>query len=190
MEPIRHFEISWPLGRRNILQYITYLTFRGFVKSCNKIILTTFLYRFQKITEEAQNMNRMLGDRLIQIDSNILLDPIKGRKFWETLKINQNISIKFFDREPDMADFIISFYIWQWKKNIFLTLFCNCKFFTLLHFCGVFHPFIAFFTRGLRLNHGRLYRWTENSFPFFLYLKPVEIPNKFFSIIWTSLKVV
>ena len=99
-----------------------------FLRSCNRIVLTTFLYRFQKITEEAQNMNRMLGDRLIQIDSNILLDPIKGRKFWETLKINQNISIKFFDREPDMADFIISFYIWQWKKNIFLTLFCNCKF--------------------------------------------------------------
>ena len=23
--------------------------------------------------------------------------------------------------------------------------------------------------------HGRLYRWTENSFPFFLYLKPVEV---------------
>ena len=24
-------------------------------------------------------------------------------------------------------------------------------------------------------SHGRLYRWTENSFPFFLYLKPVEV---------------
>ena len=29
------------------------------------------------------------------------------------------------------------------------------------------------------LDHGRLYRWTENSFPFFLYLKPVEISKKF-----------
>ena len=25
------------------------------------------------------------------------------------------------------------------------------------------------------LGHGRLYRWTENSFPFFLFLKPAEI---------------
>ena len=25
-----------------------------------------------------------------------------------------------------------------------------------------------------KLIHGRLYRWTENSFPFFLYLKPVK----------------
>ena len=40
------------------------------------------------------------------------------------------------------------------------------------------------------IDHGRLYRWTENSFPFFLYLKPVEISNKCFNIIWTSLKVV
>ena len=42
----------------------------------------------------------------------------------------------------------------------------------------------------LVLNHGRLYRWTENSFPFFLYLKLVEISKKCFNIIWTSLKVV
>ena len=65
-----------------------------FHRSCNKIIPTTLsnrylihwiLYRFQKITEEAQNMNRMLGDQLIRIDNNILLDPIKGRSFWETL---------------------------------------------------------------------------------------------------------
>ena len=39
-------------------------------------------------------------------------------------------------------------------------------------------------------SHGRLYRWTENSFQFFLYLKPVEISNKCFNIIWTSLKVI
>ena len=39
-------------------------------------------------------------------------------------------------------------------------------------------PFTCFSTR-----HGRLYRWTENSFPFFLYLKPVEISKKCFSII-------
>ena len=39
-------------------------------------------------------------------------------------------------------------------------------------------------------NHGRLYRWTENFFPFFLYLKPVEISKKCFNTIWTSLKVV
>ena len=30
------------------------------------------------------------------------------------------------------------------------------------------------------LTHGRLYRWTENSFPFFLDLKPVEISKKCF----------
>ena len=36
-------------------------------------------------------------------------------------------------------------------------------------------------------GHGRLYRWMENSFPFFLYLKPVEISKKCFNIIWTSL---
>ena len=41
-----------------------------------------------------------------------------------------------------------------------------------------------------RLMHGRLYRWTENSFPFFLFLKPVEISKKCFNITWTSLKVV
>ena len=39
-------------------------------------------------------------------------------------------------------------------------------------------------------SHGHLYRWTENSFPFFLYLKPVEISKKCFNTIWTSLKVV
>ena len=111
-----------------------------FLRSCNRIVLTTFLYRFQKITEEAQNMNRMLGDRLIQIDSNILLDPIKGRKFWETLKINQNISIKFFDREPDMADFIISFYIWQWKKIFFLPYFVIVNF----HFAALLWCFPSF----------------------------------------------
>ena len=44
--------------------------------------------------------------------------------------------------------------------------------------------------RKSKLGHGRLYRWTENSFPFFLYLKPVEISKKCFNIIWTSLKVV
>ena len=33
------------------------------------------------------------------------------------------------------------------------------------------------------LTHGHLYRWTENSFPFFLYLKPVEISKKCFNII-------
>ena len=32
-------------------------------------------------------------------------------------------------------------------------------------------------------NHGRLYRWTENSFPFFLFLKPVEISKKCFNTI-------
>ena len=31
-----------------------------------------------------------------------------------------------------------------------------------------------------RSIHGRLYRWTENSFPFFLYLKSVEISKKLF----------
>ena len=31
-----------------------------------------------------------------------------------------------------------------------------------------------------QIDHGRLYRWTENSFPFFLYLKPVEISKKMF----------
>ena len=31
-------------------------------------------------------------------------------------------------------------------------------------------------------THGRLYRWTENSFPFFLFLKPVEISKKCFNI--------
>ena len=40
------------------------------------------------------------------------------------------------------------------------------------------------------ISHGRLYTWTENSYPFFLYLKPVEISKKCFSIIWTSLKVI
>ena len=34
-----------------------------------------------------------------------------------------------------------------------------------------------------QVNHGRLYTWTENSFPFFLYLKPVEISKKCFNII-------
>ena len=34
-----------------------------------------------------------------------------------------------------------------------------------------------------RVHHGHLYRWTENSFPFFLYLKPVEISKKGFNII-------
>ena len=33
-----------------------------------------------------------------------------------------------------------------------------------------------------RSMHGRLYRWTENSFPIFLYLKPVEISKKCFNI--------
>ena len=33
------------------------------------------------------------------------------------------------------------------------------------------------------LYHGRLYRWTEISFPFFLYLKPVEISKKYFNTI-------
>ena len=37
--------------------------------------------------------------------------------------------------------------------------------------------------------HGRLYRWTENSFPFFFYLQPVEISKKYFNITWTYLKV-
>ena len=31
-------------------------------------------------------------------------------------------------------------------------------------------------------RHGHLYRWTENSFPIFLYLKPVEISKKCFNI--------
>ena len=34
-----------------------------------------------------------------------------------------------------------------------------------------------------KIIHGRLYRWTENSFPFFLYLKPVEISKKCFNTI-------
>ena len=34
-----------------------------------------------------------------------------------------------------------------------------------------------------KAKHGRLYRWTENSFPIFLYLKPVEISKKCFNII-------
>ena len=34
-----------------------------------------------------------------------------------------------------------------------------------------------------KIVHGLLYRWTENSFPFFLYLKPVEISKKCFNII-------
>ena len=33
------------------------------------------------------------------------------------------------------------------------------------------------------MSHGHLYRWTENSFPFFLYLKPVEISKKCFNTI-------
>ena len=33
------------------------------------------------------------------------------------------------------------------------------------------------------MSNGRLYRWTDNSFPFFLYLKPVEISKKCFNII-------
>ena len=32
------------------------------------------------------------------------------------------------------------------------------------------------------IRHGHLYRWTENSFPIFLYLKPVEISKKCFNI--------
>ena len=43
---------------------------------------------------------------------------------------------------------------------------------------------------GCTTSHGPLYRWTENSFPFFLFLKPVEISKKCFNIIWTYLKVV
>ena len=31
-------------------------------------------------------------------------------------------------------------------------------------------------------SHGRLYRWTENTFPIFSYLKPVEISIKCFNI--------
>ena len=32
----------------------------------------------------------------------------------------------------------------------------------------------------MKVGHGRLYRWTENSFPFLLFLKPVEISKKMF----------
>ena len=39
------------------------------------------------------------------------------------------------------------------------------------------HLAASFYTRG---RHGHLYRWTENSFPIFLYLKPVEISKKMF----------
>ena len=37
--------------------------------------------------------------------------------------------------------------------------------------------------RSSAVSHGRLYRWTENSFPFFLSLKPVEMSKKCFNII-------
>ena len=36
--------------------------------------------------------------------------------------------------------------------------------------------------------HGLLYRGTENSFQFVLYLKPVQISKKCFNIIWTTYK--
>ena len=64
----------------------------------------------------------------------------------------------------------------------------SCTWFGI--WCQIFVHTHSLFTLGTLLIHGRLYRWTENSFPFFLYLKPVEIPNKCFIIIWTSLKVV
>ena len=38
-------------------------------------------------------------------------------------------------------------------------------------------------TEGTYTTHGCLYRWTENSFSFFLYPKPVKISKKWFNII-------
>ena len=37
--------------------------------------------------------------------------------------------------------------------------------------------------KNVKPIHGRLYKWTENSFPLFLYLKPVEISKKCFNTI-------
>ena len=47
---------------------------------------------------------------------------------------------------------------------------------------GKFHPLAAILKANYDAIHGRLYRWTENSFPIFLYLKPVEISKKCFNI--------
>ena len=58
----------------------------------------------------------------------------------------------------------------------------------LQRFVVHFYPTVLLCARR-GIGHGRLYRWTENSFPFFLYLKPVEISKKCFNITWTSLKV-
>ena len=40
----------------------------------------------------------------------------------------------------------------------------------------------------LIITHGCLYRWTENSFPFFFYIWNLAISKKCSNIIWTSLK--
>ena len=84
---------------------------------------------------------------------------------------------------------------WQiWHRNSFFTKWTARVCFKINYEVSLLHEKTIFVQNQclliFTLTHGRLYRWTENSFPFFLYLKPVEISKKCFNTIWTSLKVV
>ena len=63
-------------------------------------------------------------------------------------------------------------------KNSVAAFLCNA---TIVQLC----PLIF---RNCIFNHGGLYRWRENSFPFFLYLKLIEILIRYSTITLTASK--
>ena len=100
--------------------------------------------------------------------------PTLVDKYWNTYRYVSMYQYK----EKKMCTFMCS-------KALSYTMVLSCADLADAHFLTGSKKFEIH-----RFIHGHLYRWTENSFPFFLYLKPVEILKKCFNTIWTSLKVV
>ena len=104
-----------------------------------------------------------------------------GLTFWSYNKLS-SLSAKVKSWVEEIIVFFVCFTTLHFEK----TFYTGCQWQYEVH--TIFSPQLS--PQFSISRHGRLYRWTENSFQFFLYLKPVEIWKKCFNIIWTSLKVV